>query len=445
MRPIDRRTVLRGAGIALALPWLEAMGAPRAWGARAPAPRRLVFVFAPNGFHMPDWTPASTADDFALPRLLEPLAPVRDRVLVLSGLAHDNARAKGDGPGDHARSAACFLTGAHPKKTAGADIRCGVSADQLAAQRLGTATRFASIELGTEPARQSGDCDSGYSCAYSSCVSWRTPHQPVASEIRPKLVFDRLFGAGPGTETPEGRERRWRERRSILDWVAADAERLRGQLGATDRRKLAEYQDSVREVERQVAALATGGPDAATAGALQLPEGVPTDYRAHVRLQYELLALALRLDLTRVATFMVANEGSNRNYGFVGAPGGHHHLSHHGGDPDKIEGIRRINRFHVELFVEFVQKLAAIAEGDGTLLDGCAVVFGSAIADGNAHNHDDLPLLVAGRAGGAITTGRHLRFPAGTPACNLFVSLLGTAGVKVPSFGDSTGPLPGLG
>lgn len=442
---ISRRTLLRGAGVALALPWLEAMAPRRAFGARpAPAPRRLVFVFAPNGIHMPDWTPAGTEPGFALPRLLQPLEAVRGEVLVLTGLAHDNARAKGDGPGDHARSAACFLTGAHPKKTAGADIKCGVSVDQLAAQRLGTATRFASIELGTEPARQSGDCDSGYSCAYSSCVSWRTPHQPVACEIRPALVFDRLFGADVAGQTEAEREARWRERRSILDWVADDAARLRARLGATDRRKLDEYQDSVREVERQLAALAAGGPDRSVAGDLQVPEGVPGDYRAHVRLQYALLALALRLDLTRIATFMLANEGSNRNYGFVDAPGGHHHLSHHGGDPDKIEGIRRINAFHVRQFAGFLATLAATREGEGSLLDACAVVFGSAIADGNAHDHDDLPVLLAGRAGGALTPGRHVRHRPHTPLCNLFVALLEIAGVRAPRFGDSTGALPGL-
>ncbi|MCI0343422.1 MAG: DUF1552 domain-containing protein [Planctomycetales bacterium] len=439
--PIPRRTFLRGAGAAVALPLLDSM-LPAARAARAVAPRRVAFVFLPNGVHIPDWTPAEAGPGYALPHLLEPLAPVREHVLVVTGLAHDAARAHGDGPGDHARSAAAFLTGAHPVKTSGAGFRAGVSVDQVIARAVGSGTRFPSLEVSCERARQSGECDSGYACAYSSNISWRAPSSPVAAEVSPRLVYDRLFAAGPPGETPAERAERLRGRASVLDLVRGDATRLRGRLGTTDRRKLDEYLDAVREIERRVARLEEGGePEGAPAPPAP---GVPSDYRQHLRLQYDLLALAFRLDLVRVATFMVANEGSDKNYGFVGAPGGHHTLSHHGGDAEKIARIKKINLFHVEEFARFVGSLAGTPEGEGSLLDSCGIVLGSGISDGDAHNHDHLPVLVAGRLGGAVAPGRHLRLKGETPCCNLFLSLLDAMGVKAASFGDSTGRLAGL-
>ena len=439
MTHLDRRTFLRGTGAAVALPFLEIMAPSRTWAGPGAAPQRMAFLFVPNGIHMPDWTPAATGTGFELPWILEPLAPVRDDLLVLSGLTHDKGRANGDGPGDHARSAAVFLTGSQPVKTAGADIRAGVSVDQIAARRIGRQTRFGSLELGCEGGRQSGQCDSGYSCAYSSTISWRTPHTPMGKEINPRVVFERLFGS-TGT-TPEERARRLHARRSILDFVRDDAQRLQRKLGGTDRRKLDEYLEGVREIERRIEFVERAD---APRPELQKPAGIPATYAQHVDLMYDLLAVAFEADLTRVATFMLANEGSNRTYPSIGVRGGHHHISHHGGDRTKIDMIRKINRFHSERLVRFLERLRETNEGDGALLDNCTIVYGSGISDGDRHNHDELPVLVAGRGGGAITPGRHVRYGRETPMANLFLSMLGNHGIEVPRLGDSTGPLPGL-
>lgn len=440
MKPIPRRTFLRGCGTALALPLLDAMLPARAWAGTA-APQRLAFLFVPNGISMPDWTPKAEGRGFDLPWLLEPLAPVREDLLVLTGLTHDKGRANGDGPGDHARSAAVFLTASQPYKTAGANLRAGVSVDQLVANHVGRATRLPSLEIGCESARQSGQCDSGYACAYSSNISWATPHTPMGKEINPRLVFERLFGTGDGLDEA-ARARRLAERRSILDYVADDAARLRARVGRADRRKLDEYCEGVREIERRIERTESGDerpPD------FPVPAGVPRAYADHVRLMYDLLALAFRADLTRVSTHMLANEGSNRTYPSIGVRGGHHSLSHHGGDKAKIEAIRKINRFHTEQLAYFLGKLAAIPEGEGRLLDHCTIVYGSGISDGNRHNHDDLPVLIAGRGGGGLMTGRHVRYARNTPMANLYLSLLDRMGVKAERFGDSTGKLSGLG
>ena len=447
MSQVDRRTFLRGAGTVLALPLLDSVS----FGA-VERPNRLVFLFVPNGVHMQDWKPNQAGADYVMPSLLQPLADHRDDLLVISNLAQLNARALGDGPGDHARSAACFLTGAHPVKTAGKNIRAGVSVDQVAARHLGRATALPSLELGTEPARQSGNCDSGYSCAYSSNLSWRTPHSPMGKEIQPRAVFDRLFRMGPDGESRKARAERLHARRSILDYVRDDARRLDKRLGRADRRKLDEYFTGIRELERRIEMLDPAQPgdevwmwNEPVDEALRAPPGgVPRSFKAHVRLMYDMLVLALRVDRTRVATFMLANEGSNRNYAFVGASGGHHHISHHKGDAAKIEKIRRINRFHSEQLAYFLGELKKVREGEGTLLDSTAVVYGSAISDGNRHNHDDLPVLVAGRAGGIIRPGRHLVAENRTPLCNLYVSLLQGVGIPTEKFGDSNGPLAGL-
>jgi hypothetical protein len=440
---IDRRTLLKGLGVAVALPVLEAMS-PGLALASAPArtfPRRLAFVYVPNGVHLPDWTPRTLGAGFELPATLQPLQPVRDRLMVLSGLTVDKARPNGDGAGDHARAMSAFLTGCQPVKTHGANIRVGVSADQVAARAVGRATRFPSLELGCEGGAQAGNCDSGYSCAYSHNLSWRTESSPSPKEINPRLVFDRLFASADRREAAGTQARRERYNLSILDFVNEDAQRLRHRLGANDQRHLDEYLTSVREVETRIAR--TAQPEAAAAG-LARPSGVPADYGEHLRLMADLLVLSFQTDLTRVATFVYANEGSNRSYRHISVPDGHHDLSHHQGNRDKQAKIARINRFHMTQFAYLLQRLQAVREGERTLLDNSMIVYGSGNGDGNRHNHDDLPILLAGRGGGTIASGRHVRYPRETPLMNLMLSLLDRMGARVPALGDSTGRLPNL-
>lgn len=437
---ISRRALLRGAGAAVALPWMEAMAAAR--GPAPEGPRRMAFFYVPNGVHMKDWRPEKEGRDFELPWILEPLAPVKDELLVLSNLAQDNARAHGDGPGDHARSLSCFLTGVHPRKTDGANIEAGVSVDQVAARHLGAATRIPSLELGVERGGQSGNCDSGYSCAYSSNISWRTPTTPSAKEINPRLVFDRLFGGLAATGSADDRRRRSLYERSILDFVLEDAQSLRNRIGQNDRRKLDEYMTAVREIERRVARAdedASRTADVAT----PRPSGIPKDYAEHVRLMFDLLVLAFQTDTTRIATFMFANEGSTRPYPFLDVPEGHHDLSHHGGDPGKHEKIRKINRFHVEEFARMLRLLQEAKEGERSILDNSMIVYGSGISDGDRHNHDDLPVLLAGKGGGTIETGRHVGYSP-QPLNNLYLSMLDRMDVPCDRLGDSTGRLEKL-
>jgi hypothetical protein len=443
-RSIPRRTFLRGVGTALALPMLEAMlpSSVLAAPALVKRPVRLGFMFVPNGIHMEDWTPKAEGADFELPYILEPLQDLREHLTVLTGLTHDKARANGDGPGDHARSAAAFLTGSQPRKTHGADIKVGISVDQYASQQIGQKTRFGSLELGLERGGQAGNCDSGYSCAYSSNISWRSENTPVPKEVDPGLVFDRLFATGDAKERAESRARRDRYRLSVLDSVQDDAQRLKSQLGMKDQQKLDEYFTSVRELERRVT-FAGSGVDAPE-GAVR-PGGIPGAYHEHARLMLDMLALAFQADLTRISTFMFANEGSNRPYKDIEITDGHHDLSHHGGDPEKHDKIRRINRHHMEQFAYFLKKLDSLKEADGSsVLENSLIVYGCAISDGNRHNHDDLPVLLLGKGGGTITAGRHVRYPKETPMNNLYLSLLDRMEVPIDSLGDSTGRLPGL-
>ncbi len=440
---VPRRTFLRGLGTALALPALHAM-LPAARAASAVTqtasqpPRRLSFLYIPNGANMADWTPRAEGGDFELPYILEPLRSYQQDLLVLTGLTHDKARPNGDGAGDHARASATFLTACQARKTDGADIRVGVSADQVAAGRLRGQTRFASLELGCDRSKLSGNCDSGYSCAYSFNISWKTPTTPLPPETDPRLLFERLFAGGSTEENAEARARRRRHERSVLDFVLEDAHRIQRQLGATDRRKLEEYLTSVRELELRIenaekfkAAL----PD------YDKPSGVPDTYPEHLGLMFDLLALAFQTDSTRIATFILAHDGSNRPYPFLGVRDGHHDLSHHGNDPEKKKKIARINRFHIEQFARFLGQLKNMREGEGSLLDHCMIVYGGAISDGNRHNHNDLPVLLAGRGGGTLETGRHVRYPDNTPMANLYLSLLERFGTPVERLGDSTGPL----
>jgi len=432
---ISRRTVLRGIGTALALPMLDAMVPALARGeAKKETPTRMAFVYVPNGKHMADWTPTTTGEDFELPYIMEPLAKVRGEMLVLSGLAQDHGRPHGDGPGDHARALASFLTGSQPRKTHGADIKVGVSVDQVAARKVGQRTRFASLELGCDRGAQAGNCDSGYSCSYSTNISWRTDTTPQAKEIDPKLAFERLFSVGSAAELKSRREK---YRKSVLDFVLEDAHDLRVRLGMKDQRKLDEYLTSVRELELRIAN--TERAPQQTLPDYPPPAGIPSDYAEHIRLMYDLLALAFQGDLTRVATFVVANEGSNRAYPFINVPDGHHDLSHHAGNVEKHRKIREINRFHVTQLAYFLERLQAISENEGTLLDGSMILYGSGIGDGNAHNHDNLPILLAGRGGGTIRSGRHVQLEKETPLNNLFLSMLDRVDSSVESLGDSTG------
>ena len=443
---IARRTFLRGLGAAIALPSLEGMagetvaalgGSTAVSASHAGTPTRLAFFYVPNGANMPDWVPEGGGSDFKLPPILEPLADVRKQVSVLTGLAVENADPKGDGPGDHARSAAAFLTGQHPVKTDGRDIRAGVSVDQIAAKYLAGDTPFPTLELGCEAGRTAGDCDSGYSCAYSDSISWRSATQPAGKEVNPKLLFDRLTGAGTATDRAESQYRRQERQQSILDFVADDAKSLQRRLGKTDRRKIEQYLEGIREVERRVADPASRFID----GSMQRPDGMPDDFGKHVRLMGDLMTLAFQADLTRVSTIMVANEGSNRRYKELELKQGHHQLSHHQSDPEKTAAIAAINRYHIEQFAYVIKKLAAIEEGDGTLLDNTAIVYGSAIRDGNRHDHHDLPILLAGGGSGHYNTGNHQVFEQHTPLMNLFLTLLRNSGVPVESVGDSTGTL----
>ncbi len=448
-RRLARRAVLRGLGATVALPFLDAMvpAFARAAQVRAAAPTRMAFVYVPNGIILDQWTPGGGEGSLPLPRqlprILQPVAAFRDQFSILSGLTHNGGRALGDGPGDHARAGASYLTGVHPKKTYGADIQAGVSVDQVAAERIGDRTRLASLELGCEEGLFGGNCDSGYSCAYSNTISWRTPSAPMPQETSPRAVFERLFGGADVDPDPVRRARLARYDRSVLDLVLDDARALQRSLGATDRRKLDEYLFSVRDIETRIIQV----EDAAEVAVPEMPRpraGVPQSFVEHTRLMFDLMAVAFQADLTRVITFMMALELSNRVYPEVGISEAHHGLTHHRGDAEKIEKITRLNRFHVEQFAHLLERLATTADGDGTLLDHAMVVYGSGISDGNRHLHHDLPTLLAGGAMGGILPGRHISYPPETPMANLFVTMLDHMGVAIDAVGDSTGGIEHL-
>ncbi len=436
---LSRRTVLRGLGVSMALPWMESM-APKTVAAEASVapPRRMAFMFVPNGVHLPDWTPKQHGYGYDLPHILSPLSSVQDDVMVISGLTHDKGRANGDGAGDHARSASVFLTGAQPRKTAGENIRSGVSVDQVAAQAAGRATRFASLELGCESGRSAGNCDSGYSCAYSSNVAWSGESTPVAKETNPRLVFERLFGDGAAPGKDKNAAQRDELKKSILDFISEDARRLQSKLGGQDQHKLDEFLTGVREVEQRIQRT-DDEPKISIDLNYPIPKGQPEDYGEHIRLMCDMMVLAFQTDRTRIASFMLADAGSNRSYRHINVADGHHDLSHHRGDAQKHAKIREINRFHVAQLAYFLEKLKSIPEGDGTLLDNSMICYGSAISDGDRHNNENLPIVLAGHGGGSIDTGRHIQVRAETPMCNLFTSMLDRFGTPVDFVGDSTG------
>lgn len=451
---LSRRTALRGLGCMIALPWLEAMTrSAQAAGAIAAgplaSPKRTAFVFFPNGVHRPAWFPsaAGALPDAAAawPSSLAPLAAHRSRLTVLSGLAHVNAEAQGDGPGDHARSAACFLTGAHPKKTSGSDITNGVSIDQVIAKQLAGATRFDSLELGLEPGMTAGNCDSGYSCAYSANISWRTPHTPMAKEHDPRVLFERLFAVGPAGESGRARARRLASRASILDGAREQASALRDALGGNDRRKLDEYLDGVRSVERRIELAERQKEGAPIESAMPKPAGIPERWEEHAKLMADLMVLAFRTDATRVASLMLGNEGSNRPYPDIGVRAGHHDVSHHARDEAKIADYRKINTLHSAQFAYLLGRLAEERDETGaSLLDSTLLVYGGAIGDGDRHDHRDLPIVVAG--GGkdeslAAGHGRFVELEEDRPLCDLFLSIAARMNVRLDRFGDSRGAL----
>jgi hypothetical protein len=402
---------------------------------------RMAFVYVPNGIIMKDWTPATAGASYELTPVLKPFAPYRDKMLVLTGLAHKNGRALGDGPGDHARAGATFLTGVHPKKTEGADIKNGVSVDQVAAQALGHLTRFPSLELTLEGGGMVGNCDSGYSCAYSNTISWRNETSPLAAEVNPRAVFERLFGDGEFYDR-ETRLKMSRQDRSILDFVREDTSALQRALGRSDQRKLDEYLYSIREIERRIQTAekqTLEGKDENRNPQIAKPAGIPVTFEEHAKLMYDLQVVAFQTDATRIISCMVGREGSNRTYRSIGVPEAHHGLSHHLNNPEKIEKISKINVLHAELFAYFIGKMGATPDGDGTLLDHSMIVYGSGLSDGNQHLHHDLPVALFGGGNGTIKGGRHVQYKPETPMTNLFLSMLDRAGVKPETLGDSNG------
>jgi hypothetical protein len=445
---LERRTFLKGLGAAVALPMLECMTPVRAAAAVAGSkpPVRAAFLFVPNGVHMPAWTPESTGANFQLPYILESLNPVKRDLIVLSGLTQDKGRANGDGPGDHARSAAAFLTGVQPLKSEGSQIRAGISADQYIAEQIKQETRFGSLEIGVEVGRQAGKCDSGYSCAYSNNISWRNEVTPMTKETDPRLVFERLFGTGESEDAKNSFLARRKFKKSILDYVMEDARRLDTKVSGADKQKLDEYLTAIREIEIRVEKAEKMSAQAAkVVEGVDKPTGRPDDMGEHIRLLGDMMILAFQADVTRVCTFMLANEGSNRSYRQIGVSEGHHSLSHHQGDPVKHQKITEINRYHADQVGYILGRMKNLKEADGSsLLDNSMLVYGAGISDGNRHNNENLPIVLAGKGGGTLQTGRHIRFPEETPLNNLFMSMMERMGVQADTFGDGTGKLRGL-
>jgi hypothetical protein len=398
----------------------------------------MVFVTIPNGVMQDHWWPTGIGKDFELAPTMEPLAALRDQIQVISGLDHINATAGPDGAGDHARASASLLTGCRAKKTSGADIHLGTSIDQFAAERIGHLTRFPSLELTCDSVRNSGDCDSGYSCAYSYNVSWRSATTPMPAERNPRLVFERLFGAGSKEERRENLKRRFEQKRSVLDYIRDDARALSRKANSSDARKIEEYLTSVREIEERISRVEKLGefpnPDYAT------PEGVPDQFAEHMRLMYDMIVLAFQSDSTRIATLIVSHDGSNRSYPEVGVNDGHHELSHHGGDKEKLDMLSKIDRFHVQYLAEFLDKLSKSNDTDGkSILHNSMIAYTGGNADGNAHSHTNLPMILAGAGGGGLTTGRYLQLPS-MPMANMFLEMLDHMGIAgINQFGDSDG------
>ena len=433
---LSRRTFLHGVGATIALPYLDAM--TPAFASAAKPVTRAAFVYTANGIIMKDWIPTETGNNFDLSKTLSPLRNFQDQTVVISGLDHKNGEALGDGPGDHARAGASWLTGAHPKKTRGADIRNGQSIDQAIAQQIGQTTPLPSLEIGLQDVRMVGGCDSGYSCAYSNTISWSSPTTPLPYETNPRRVFERLFGDGETTD-PKARAMQLKQNRSLLDFVLQDTQRLAPKLGASDRSKLSDYLDSVREVERRIQNVEQR--EAAELPALDRPEGIPPSFEDHLKIMSDLIAIAFQADLTRVVTFMFSREGGNRAYPSIGVPDAHHGLSHHQNDPVRMARLQSIDQYHVEMFSYLLGKLRDSADDTGSILENSVVLYGSSLSDSNAHLHNNLPTVIVGGASGKLKGGRHLRVPDGTPMTNMLLSIADGLDVPMEKFGDSSGHL----
>ena len=436
---LSRRTFLHGVGATIALPYLDAM--TPAFASAAKPVTRAAFVYTANGIIMKDWTPTEVGNNFDLSKTLSPLRNFQDQTVIISGLDHKNGEALGDGPGDHARAGASWLTGAHPKKTRGADIRNGQSIDQAIAQQIGQTTPLPSLEIGLQDVRMVGGCDSGYSCAYSNTISWSSPTTPLPYETNPRRVFERLFGDGETTD-PKARAMQLKQNRSLLDFVLQDTQRLVPKLGASDRSKLSDYLDSVREVERRIQNVEQR--EAAELPALDRPEGIPPSFEDHLKIMSDLIAIAFQADLTRVVTFMFSREGGNRAYPSIGVPDAHHGLSHHQNDPVRMARLQNIDQYHVEMFSYLLGKLRDSADDTGSILENSVVLYGSSLSDSNAHLHNNLPTVLVGGASGKLKGGSHLRVPDGTPMTNMLLSIADGLDVPIEKFGDSSGHLPGI-
>lgn len=458
---MSRRTMLRGLGTAIALPVLESMIPTRLFGAEAKAaaaavaaPKRVAWIYVPNGVHMPAWTPQKFGADFELSPILKPLGSLKEKLTVITGLECHNAEGLGDGTGAHARAMSAFLTGAHPVKSE-TRIRAGISADQAAADKIGHLTKFRSLELGIEEGKQIGSCDPGYSCAYSHTISWRNERTPIVKDCDPRSVFDRLFSNRDPLESAESRARREGDRKSILDFVLGDATRLQRRLGYTDKQKMDEYLTAIREIEVRVRQTAgqkdVNPPDGAArpefdprAGTRESAEKTSTsdNYMEHVAVMIDMAALAFQADLTRVLTLPFADEGSNQLYPWAGANVPHHVTSHHQGSAAKKMLLAKINTLHVAMLAGFLKKLDRIKEvGGGSILDNSLIAYGGGCADGDRHTHVNLPVLLFGRGGGAVKTGRHVA-ANGLPVTNVWLSMLDRVGASVPRLGDSSGLFP---
>ncbi len=442
---LNRRSFLRGLGTAIALPAFASLRPFSALGATSPgvtatgAPLRTAFVFFPNGAIPSAWWPKGEGRNFELGATLKPLEAHRKQIQILGGLDHRAAEGGADGGGDHARGNGVFLTGVRLKKSA-TDLRAGVSIDQAMAREVGHLTRFASLELTCDAGRYSGACDSGYACAYQHNLSWSSPSTPVAAEVNPRMVFERLFGTGTAGDRAASLQLRRQEQRSVLDCGLEDARGMERRLDAGDRGKLDQYLTGIREIETRIQKAEKFG--AAKDPGMDTPAGIPTDYGQHIQLMYEMLVLAFQTDSTRVATMLLAHDGSNRSFADLGVPEGHHDLSHHQNNAEKIQKIASIDQWYVKQFAKFLEKLDATKDVDGrSLLHNSMIVYGGGNADANRHTHTNLPIVLAGGGGGTLTSGRYVNHGS-KPTSNLFLSLADRMGAKsLERFGDSTGRL----
>jgi hypothetical protein len=437
-KAIPRRTILRGIGATLALPFLDGMvPALSAFAKTMGKPvTRFGAFYVPNGIMMKNWTPTAEGASFELTSTLTPLAPFRDQLLILSGLnSKPPAAVPGEGAGIHARASTRFLTDVPPKFTQNSEIEAGISMDQIAARELGGETQLASLELALESAELVGSCDVGFSCAYTNTISWRSPTTPLPMEYNPRAVFERLFGDSGSTD-PAARLARTHQQRSVLDSIMSKVQRLEAQVGPADRAKLSEYFEAIRDVERRIQKAEE--QSAVELPSIDEPAGIPLTFEEHAKLMCDLLVLAFQADLTRISTFMIGREFSGRTYPEIGVPDAHHPTSHHQNDPEKLAKLAKINTYHLRQFTYFLDRLRATPDGDGSLLDHSMLVYGAGMSDGNAHDPNNLPILLVGGAG-QIKGGRHVKFAAGTPLANLHLTLLHKLGVSLDHLGDSNG------